>query len=160
LRREFREKAKDAQDAQLKAALPGKLKDKNVWEDWLTGLQTTLTLIRVVTDVPLLYVIRENETPTTGETYFTYDEECIAKSPLSGPAFDADAQSVHLIIKTLVVGKIAEQWVQSGFKKKNGRDDLAKLTAHYQGKGNLLRRIYIAENMWRTLHYKGEPNVR
>jgi hypothetical protein len=160
LRCKFREKAKDAHDVQLKAALPGKLKDEKVWEDWLTGLQTTLTLIRGVTDVPLLYVIRENETPTTGETYYTYDKECIAKSPLSGPAFDADAQSVHLIIKTLVVGEIAKQWVQRGFKKKTGRDDLAKLTTHYQGKENSSRRIYILENLWRTLHYKGERAMK
>ena len=160
LRREFREKAKDAHDTQLKAASPGKLKDEKNWEDWLTGLQTTLTLIRGVTDVPLLYVIRDNEFPTPGEVYHTFDEECIAKSPLSGSAFDADAQSVHLIIKTLVLGEIAEQWVQSGFKKKNGRDDLAKLTAHYQGEGNSSRRIYIAENMWRTLHYKNERAMK
>ena len=65
LRREFREKAKDAQDAQLKAASPGKLKDKKNWEeDWLAALQTTLsTLIRGVTDVPLIYVIRDKRNP-------------------------------------------------------------------------------------------------
>jgi hypothetical protein len=40
LRREFREKAKDAHDAQLKAASPGKLKDEKNWEDWLTALAT------------------------------------------------------------------------------------------------------------------------
>lgn len=160
LRREFREKAKDAHDAQLKAASPGKLKDEKNWEDWLTALQTTLTLIRGVTDVPLLYVIRDKEVPTTGEVYNTFDEECIAKSPLSGPAFDADAQTVHLLIRTLVSSENAEQWVQSGFKKKNGRDDLAKLTAHYQGEGNSSRRIYIAEGMWKNLHYKNERSMK
>jgi hypothetical protein len=76
---------------------------------------------------------------------------------MSGPALDADARSVHLVIKPLIVGENAEQWVQSGFKKKNGRDDLAKLMAHYyQGEGNSSRRIYIAEQMWKTLHYKNE----
>ena len=155
-RKEIREKEKDAHDAQLKAASPGKLKDEKIWEDWLTGLQTTLTLMRGVTDVPLIYVIRDDETPVPGMTYESFDEECIAKSPLSGPAFDADARSVHLVIKPLVVGENAEQWIQSGFKKKNGRDDLAKLMAHYQGEGNSSRRIYIAEQMWKTLHYKNE----
>ena len=49
LRREFREKAKDAHNAQLKAALPGKLKDEKVWEDWLTGLHIwTLTQAIVI----------------------------------------------------------------------------------------------------------------
>jgi hypothetical protein len=44
-RKEIREKEKDAHDAQLKAASPGKLKDEKIWEDWLTGLQTMLTLM-------------------------------------------------------------------------------------------------------------------
>jgi hypothetical protein len=147
--------AGDVHDAQLKVASLGKLKDEErVWEDWLTGLHTTLTLMQGVTDVPL--IVHDKEIPTPGEQYYnSFDEECVAKAPLSGPAFNADAQSVHLIIKPLVVGENAEQWIQSGFKKKNGRDDLAKLMAHYQGEGNSLHRIYIAENMWRTLHYKG-----
>lgn len=155
-RKEIRDKEKDAHEAQLKTASPGKLKDEKIWEDWLTGLHTTLTLMRGVTDVPLSYVIRRDVTPKEGEVYESFDEECIAKAPLTGPAFDADARSVHLVIKPLVVGENAEQWIQSGFKKKNGRDDLFKLMAHYQGEGNSSRRIHVAEQMWNTLHYRNE----
>ena len=155
-RKEIREKEKDTHDSQLKAANPGKLKDEKDWEAWLTGLQTTLTLMRGVTDVPLLYVIRDDITPLEGVEYESFDEECIAKAPLTGPAFNADSRSVHLVIKPLIVGENAEQWIQSGFKKKNGREDLAHLTAFFQGEGNSSGRIYVAEQMWKSLHYKGE----
>ena len=44
---------------------------------------------------------------------------------MTGPAFQADARSVHMVIKSLVVGEHVEQWVKAGYIKKNGRDDLA-----------------------------------
>lgn len=33
---------------------------------------------------------------------------------------------------------------------------MLRLKAHYQGEGNSSRRIYVAESMWRNLHYKSE----
>ncbi len=145
-------------EAQIKIASPGKLKDEKIWEDWMTGLQTTLTLMRGVTGVPLVYVIRPDETAPEGEVYASFDEECIAKAPLSGPAFDADARSVYLIIQPLVLGENAAQWIHPTTKthKKNGRVDFLKLQAHYQGEGNSSRRIHEAETLWKNLHYKNE----
>jgi hypothetical protein len=115
--------------------------------------------MRGVTGVPLVYVIRRDETPPEGEVYASFDEECIAKAPLSGPAFDADARSVYLIIQPLVLGENAAQWIHPSDKtknKKNGRVDFLKLQAHYQGEGNSSRRIHEAEKLWNTLHYKNE----
>jgi hypothetical protein len=159
-RKEIRKKEKDAHAAQLKIASPGKLKDEKSWADWLTGLQTTLSLIRGAKDVPLSYVIREHVVPPAGESYATFDEECIAKAPLEGTIFNADASTVHLIIKPLVLGENAEQWIKPGFQRKNGRDDLAKLMAHFQGEGNTSRRIQIAEGFWESLHYKHEKSMK
>ena len=78
-RKEIREVGEKTLEAQLKIASPGKLKDEKIWEDWVTGLQTTLTLMRGVTGVPLVYVIRRDETPPEGEVYASFDEECIVK---------------------------------------------------------------------------------
>lgn len=155
-RKVIRDKEKDAHEAQIKAASPGKLKDSKMWDEWLTGLQTMLTLMRGVTDVPLIYVVRQEPTPKPGDTFESFDEECIAKAPLSGPAFQADARSVHMVIKSLVVGEHAEQWMKGGYTKKNGREDLTKLSAHFQGKGNSSRSIHDAERLLATLHYKNE----
>lgn len=51
-RKVIRDKEKDAHEAQLTSASPGILKYEKDWDDWLTGLPTTLTLMRGVTDVP------------------------------------------------------------------------------------------------------------
>lgn len=155
-RKDIRTVEEKTLEAQLKIASPGKLKDEKIWEDWVTGLQTTLTLIRGVTGVPLVYVIRRDETPPEGEVYASFDEDCIANAPLSGPAFDADARSVHLIIQPLVLGENAAQWISNAEEKKNGREDFLKLQAHFQGEGNSSRRIHDAEKLWNTLHYKNE----
>lgn len=155
-RKTIRELEKDTLEAQLKVASPGKLKDEKSWEDWVTGLETTLTLIRGVTEVPLVYVIRRDKSPPDGEVYASFDEECVAKTPLSGPAFEADARSVHLIIQPLVTGENAAQWIECVKDKNSGREDFLKLQAHYQGEGNASRRIHIAETLWSTLHYKNE----
>jgi DNA mismatch repair ATPase MutS len=61
-----------------------------------------------------------------------------------------------MVIKSLVVGEHAEQWIKGGFTKKNGRDDLLKLSAHFQGKGNSSKSIHDAERLWDSLHYKNE----
>lgn len=159
-RREIRLKEKDAHAAQLKVASPGKLKDEKSWSAWLTGLQTTLSLIRGVKDVPLSYVIREHVVPPEGVEYATFEEECIAKAPHVGTTYAADAKTVHLIIKPLVLGENAEQWIKPGFLKKNGRDDLAKLRDHFQGEGNSTRRVTTADDMWEHLHYKHEKSMK
>lgn len=158
-RKDIRDKEKDSHDAQIKSASPGKLKDGKMWDEWVTGLQTVLTLMRGVTDVPLTYIVRPELHPKPGTHYESFDEECIAKAPLAGPAFQADARSVHMVIKSLVVGEHAEQWIKGGYTKKNGRDDFTKLSAHFQGKGNSARSIHDAERLWDTLHYKNERSM-
>ena len=51
-----------------------------------------------VFNVPLSYVIRELETPTLGAVFTTFAEKCVAKSPLTGSKFEADARQVHQLI--------------------------------------------------------------
>ena len=61
-----------------------------------------------------------------------------------------------MVIKSLTVGEHAEQWIKAGYAKTNGRDDLAKLTAHFQGKGNSARSIHDAERLCESVHHKNE----
>ena len=51
-----------------------------------------------VFNVPLSYVIRELETPTLGAVFTTIIEKCVAKSPLTGSKFEADARQLHQLI--------------------------------------------------------------
>ena len=51
-----------------------------------------------VFNVPLSYVIIELETPALGAVFTTFVENCVAKSPLTGSKFEADARQVHQLI--------------------------------------------------------------
>jgi hypothetical protein len=112
-----------------------------------------------VMGVPLSYVIRQDETPKEDAVYNTFVEECIARAPLEGTAFEADARHVHQIILSLTAGEHSEQWIKPLRKEQNGRRDIEALRNHYQGEGNSSRRIAEAERLRDTLHYKSERSM-
>jgi hypothetical protein len=152
----IRKEESDSSDAIVKDASPGKLKDERKFDVWILQLTTMLSMIYGVMGVPLSYVIREVETPDEDETYDTFVEETIARAPLSGTAFEADARQVHQLVVSLTTGEQSEQWIKPLRKEQNGRRDVQALRNHYQGEGNASRRIAEAERLRNNLHYKSE----
>ena len=151
-----READKDTADARAKEASPGKLATEKDWEKWETRLINQLSILQGVLEVPLVYVIREETTPEQTATYETFTEECIAKCPLDGPYFEADARTVHQLIESYTTGENSEVWLKKIRRHQNGRMDMQALRSHYRGEGNQSRRITDAETMRDTLSYKGE----
>ncbi len=84
----------------------------------------------------------------------TFTEECIARCPLSGPFFKADARTVHHLMESYTTGENSEVWVKRIRGHHNSRMEMEALRAHYRGEGNHSRGI--TETMQDTLHYKGE----
>jgi hypothetical protein len=119
-----------------------------------------LSLIPGVNGVPLSYVIRKVETPEPGEKYGTFTEECVARAPLKGAAFEADSRQAHQLILALVQGEVAEQWIKPFKKAKDGRKDMMALVAHHEGEGNSSRRISDAERLKTNLIYKSEKSSK
>ena len=64
-----------------------------------------------VTEVPLSYVLRENEQPAFTGTFESFNERAIACSPLSGPSFQADSRKVHQLLKSFLQAETAEEWI-------------------------------------------------
>ncbi len=154
-------KEKDGLATRIAAAYPGKLRNgEKDWDKWVTGLKTVLTLTRGVKDVPLIYVIREDTGPAPENMPgFSFEAECIAKARLHGPDFEADAKQVHLIIKPLVIGELAEHLILPGYDKENGREDFKILLSHYDGDGKNTRRIHDAVNWHKSLSYNSEKKM-
>lgn len=155
-RAKIREAGKEANEALAKDAAPGMLTGEKVWTKWIPALENQLGMLLGVLDVPLLYVIRELEVPEPGTTFASFEEECIAKCPLEGPAFEQDAKTVHQMIVSYTTGENAEQWLKAVKRNKNGRIDVATLRGHHAGQGNQTRRIADAERMEKSLFYKEE----
>jgi hypothetical protein len=155
-RAEIRKEESDSSDLMFKEASPGKLKDEKKWDVWILQLTTMLSMKHGVLGVPLSYVIRTEEAPIEGEHYDTFVEESVARAPLTGAAFEADARQVHQYVQSLTTGEQAEQWIKSLRKEQNGRRDVEALRKHYEGEGNSSRRIAEAERLRDNLHYKSE----
>ena len=145
-------------DARAKDAAPGKLKTEKQFIDFETALENHLSILRGSLGVPLSYVIRDESDPEDdGDvTYATFDEECVAKCPLQGPHFEADARQVHQIITSFTTGETSEQWIKPLRRFQNGRRDFRALRDHYKGEGNITRTIAEAERLRDSLHYKSE----
>lgn len=140
----------------LKDASPGKLKSERVWETWSKKLGNYLSMIPGVLQVPLVYIIRDNEAPTLGESYDSFTEQAIACAPMTGPRFEADARKVHQVILACVEGESSEAWIKTIKRYLNGRRDWIALKKHYEGAGNTTRRIAEADRLRDTLFYKSE----
>lgn len=155
-----RESDKDTAEARAKEASPGKLTSEKDWEKWETRLVNQLSILQGVIGVPLAYVVREDDpNPDPDRVFGTFTEECIAKCPLIGPSFEADARTVHQLIESYTTGENCEVWVKRLRKHHNGRMDMEALRAHYRGEGNQSRRISDAETLRETLCYKGESSM-
>ena len=149
----------DTMEARAKEASPGKLTGELAWDKWEALIENMLSILIGVRGVPLLYVIREVETPPDEEEYDTFTARCVARCSLVGPQFEADARKVHQIILSHVIGENAEQWIKSVKKHADGRRDMLELRKHYRGEGNQTRRIGDADRLRDTLHYKGESSM-
>jgi hypothetical protein len=156
----IRKEEKDVSETISRQATPGKLKDADNWDTWHQATENMLSLIPGVNGVPLSYVIRKVATPEPGEVYGTFTEECVARAPLTGAAFEADSRQAHQLILALVQGEIAEQWIKPFKKAKDGRKDMMALIAHHEGEGNSSRRITDAERLKTDLHYKSERQMK
>ena len=101
---EIIKKQKEQADTLIQEAAPGELKGEKDWTHWSEAFENMLNTMFGVFNVPLSYVIRELESLTEGSTFTTFVEKCVAKSPLTGSKFEADARQVHQLIVAATQG--------------------------------------------------------
>lgn len=156
----IRKADEETASARIKEAAPSQLASEKDWEKWEGCLTNMLSITLGVREVPLVYVIRENVEPEEDEEFETFTAECIAKCPLEGPEFDADARTVHQLIQSYTTGEQSEQWLKPVKKHANGRMDMEALRDHYRGEGNQTRRISDAERLRDSTHYRSEAALK
>ncbi len=62
-----------------KAADPGKFKDERKWPEWEKAFTNYLSVIPGVSGIPLSYIVREQDEPTPGMDYSTFNERIIRR---------------------------------------------------------------------------------
>jgi hypothetical protein len=83
-RADVRKVEQDQADTVSKTADPGKLKDERKCPEWEPAFVNYLSTIPGVSNVPLAYVVHEEEVPKPDADYGSFNEKAIACAPLTG----------------------------------------------------------------------------
>jgi hypothetical protein len=120
-----------------KAADPGKFNDERKWPEWEKAFTNYLSVIPGVSGIPLsYYVVREQDEPTPGMDYSTFNERMMHRAPLTGQYYIADARRVHNLLVGFLQGENTENWIRNIARYQDGRRDMTALRRHYAGEGN------------------------
>lgn len=162
---DIRKNLSDNMETASKAADPGKLRTNTDWYTWSQGFINYLSTIPGCTGIPLSYVVREFEEPTEDDDGdapedVDYLTTIVNRAPLRGTAYVADRRQVHQLLTGKVLGEQAEEWIRDDKSKQNGRIDFNHLKEHYEGEGNVSRRITQAEALHKSLFYKQERSMK
>ena len=160
IRDEYLERA-DAEDEEIERAeaaqmpLVGKF-EASKWVQWEVKFINYLAGLRGITKVPLSYVIRKDL--PVGHTFVTDTESLIYAAPLEGRAFESDTQSVYRILKAQTIDTDAWEWIKNYDRNQDGRLAFLTLRQHYDGPGEVDKRIALARQQVKDLHYRSEQS--
>ncbi len=94
--------------------------------------------------------------PDTDELFLDDDEMRRFQMPLEGENFKWDNKLVFQILKLACIKSDAWTWIQSFDRTAHGRKAWLVLVAHYDGTGELNKRVKKAKEEISRLHYKDE----
>lgn len=157
---DIRKNLADNMETASKAADPGKLRNTTDWYTWSQGFINYLSTIPGCTGIPLSYIVREFDDPTEAEDDTDYLTTLVNRAPLTGTVYVADRRQVHQLLTGKVLGETAEEWIRDHKNKQNGRIDFQALQIHFEGEGNVSRRISQAEALHKSLFYKQERSMK
>ena len=97
------------------------------WVEWHEQFITYLKgMLNITKNVPLFYVIRPDEVPTT----MSEEEQIIFNAALVGTGYKLDNTKVHQILTELTTGTDAAQWIKDFSRDQDGREAWKNLCSH------------------------------
>jgi hypothetical protein len=105
---------------------------------------------------PLRYVVRP-DVPL--DTFAMTEEQQMYQFPLVGNSFELDNQSVYRKLKAFLIDSPGWAWIEPHDMAEDGRAAYMSWMAHYNGKGELSKRMAIAKAKLDQLHYKNERSM-
>ena len=90
-------------------------------------MKTTLSSVIGAKGVPLVYVIRENDTPRENANY-TWDQKYELSVELNGPEYNIDKRTVHqIILRNFGEDSDAYTYLNPRIDQEYGREDIKAL---------------------------------
>ena len=145
------EEARGEEDNKIEP--PGKLKESD-WVQWELKLTNFLQNMYGNSGVPLHYVIRKDL--PDGHVFANDEERLVHECPLNGLVFDEDNRKVFGVIKQAVADTQNWDWIKRLNRAQDGRGAMTLLRSHFDGPGEVEKRIAHANNAMEQLHYTKE----
>lgn len=140
-----------------KVKSPGKLQTSATgWIQWELGFENYLAGIKGAQGLPIVYVIRKDL--PADHVHVNDDTEQLYQIPLVGQLYENDNKAVYLQLKQCVLNTEGWEWIKSYDANQNGRLSMQKLRLHYDGPAATSKRIALANQMIKELHYKSEQS--
>jgi hypothetical protein len=135
---------------------PGKCQTDFGWDAWQIAFMNKLSATMGAAKVPVSYIVRPNI--DLSYVFQDEDEERMYQMPLTGENFKRDTKLVYSMLKAACVKTDAWTWIQDHDKSANGRQAWLSLVQHYDGTGELNKRVERAKEEMNRLHYKDEKS--
>ena len=133
---------------------PGKCMTDHQWDSWQIGFLNKLSATLGAAKTPISYIVR-NDVDSDYE-FEDEDEERLYQMPLTGENFKRDNKLVYSMLKAACVKSDAWTWIQDHDRSGNGRGAWFSLIGHYDGTGELNKRLERAKEEITRLYYKNE----
>ena len=129
----------DAPGSDTKVTHPGKVATGHNWTTWDIKWENYLGSIMGASGVPLDYVTRRD----MPATFTPANQHDILKYQAihTGPAWEADKMTVYAELKACCLDGDDWAWIKAYDANKNGREATANLRAHYEGDGEVNKRV-------------------
>jgi hypothetical protein len=144
----------DAPGGDTKVAHPGKVATGHNWTTWDIKWENYLGSMLGSSGVPLDYVTRRDMPAewTAGNEHDALKYQAIQV----GPAWEADKMTVYAELKACCLDGEGWAWIKAYDRNKDGREATANLRAHYEGDGEVNKRVAWATANIANAHYTSE----
>ena len=124
------------------------------WVTWIRKFETYLWQITGKNEVPLVYVVRKEREPDL--PFNSEEERRVYAVNQMGDAFRSDNARVWNELQAIMADTPAWTWISKYEGRKDGRAAMKALRDHYDGPGEVEKRISYAKRELETAHYKSE----
>ena len=135
-------------------ANPGRLEVGSKWVTWDILLENYIGSIIGESGVPLDYVIRRDQ--AAGWTAANEHDRLKYAAVQTGPAWDKDTMKVYVELKQACLLSEGWTWIKDFDNSKDGCLAVASLRLHYEGVGEVNKRVTWAHQGLKDAHYKSE----
>jgi hypothetical protein len=138
--------------------IPGKVETELGWYVWDEKFENYLAAQIGTANTPLDYVIRRDKPvgwdPVVDAT--NAHEERRYQVALAGPEFNQDDKAVYLKLKGFCLDTPAWEWIREFDRQMSGRNAMIALRMHYEGEGEVSKRIGVAHATLDSSLYRNE----